>query len=278
MMKKRILYLVLSLVLLVAVCVPVTVAWFVRGDRTDMTLELLEINSVVTLYRSNDGNLNGVPDVASAPGTMKYYTEPYDFVDPVSDYAQSADAVPTEVRMKMEMPAFLPGSAYTFKFAIENNSDADNLIRLEMDATDATDTSGGALLRALSVRAVEVLRPDDAGDYRLDFANSRVVYLADAAAGDASEVFTSVLPGLVSAQKNGDSTVNCRDYWLVVTLEPRDSVNAHIRELNAARAAAGETLLDEIDETTYNALAGQTLTGLNFRLVFDVTSDLIQAE
>lgn len=277
-MKKRLLYLLLSLTLLIAVCVPVTVAWFVRGDRTDMTLELLEINSLVTLYRANDGNLNGVPDLAATPGSMRYYTEPYDFVDPVTDYAQSADAIPTEVRMKLEMPAFLPGSAYTFKFAIENSSDADNLIRLEMDANDATDSSGGTLLRALSVRAVEILRPDGEGNYRLDYENSRKVYLADAGGGSVTEVFTSVLPGVVSAQKSGDATVNCRDYWLIVTLEPRDTVNAHIRELNAAREAAGETPLDEFDEATYNALAGQTLAGLAFRLMFDVTSDLIRAD
>ena len=277
-MKKRILYLILSLSLLVAICVPVTVAWFVRGDRTDMTLELLEINSLVTLYRAKDGNLNGVPDLALSPAAMKYYTEPYDFVDPVSDYAQSADAIQTEVRMKLEMPAFLPGSAYTFKFAIENNSDASNLIRLEMDANDATDSSGGTLLRALSVRAVEVLRPDAEGNYLLDDENSRKVYLADAGSGNASEVFSAVLPGMVSAQKSGDPTVNCRDYWLIVTLEPRETVNAHIRELNVAREAAGEALLDELDEATYNALAGQTLTGLSFRLVFDVTNDLIHAD
>lgn len=277
-MKKRLLYLLLSLTLLIAVCVPATVAWFVRGDRTDMTLELLEINSLVTLYRANDGNLNGVPDLAATPGTMLYYTEPYDFVDPVSDYAQSADAIPTEVRMQLEMPAFLPGSAYTFKFAIENNSDADNLIRLEMDAGDATDSSGGALLRALSVRAVEILRPDGEGNYRLDYENSRRVYLADAEGGSVTEVFSSVLPGVVSAQKSGDTTVNCRDYWLIVTLEPRDIVNAHIRELNAVREVAGDAPLDELDEATYNALAGQTLTGLAFRLVFDVTSDLIRAD
>lgn len=275
-MKKRLLYLLLSLTLLVSVCIPATVAWFMRGDGTDMTLELLEINSLVTLYRSNDGNLNGVPDLATAATVMKYYTEPYDFTDPVSDYAQSADAVPTAVRMKMEMPAFLPGSAYTFKFAVENNSDADNILRLEMDAGDAVDSSGGALLRALSVRAVAILRPDSTGDYRLDYENSRKVYLADAAAGEVTEVLSSVLPGVVSAQKNGDPTVNCLDYWLIVTLEPRDAVNAHIRALNAGREAAGETLLDEIDEATYNALAGQTLTGLAFRFVFDVTSDLIR--
>lgn len=277
-MKKRLLYLILSLTLLIAVCVPTTVAWFMRGDRTDMTLELLEINSLVTLYRANDGNLNGVPDLATSSVAMKYYTELYDFVDPVSDYAQSADAIPTEVKMKLEMPAFLPGSAYTFKFAIENNSDADNLIRLEMDASGTTDSSGGALLRALSVRAVEILRPDSTGDYRLDYENSRKVYLADAGTGSITEVFSSVLPGVVSAQKNGDATVNCRDYWLIVTLEPRETVNAHIRSLNTEREAAGETLLDEIDEATYNALAGQTLTGLGFRMVFDVTSDLIHAD
>lgn len=277
-MKKRLLYLILSLTLLIAVCIPTTVAWFMRGDRTDMTLELLEINSLVTLYRANDGNLNGVPDLATSSVAMKYYTEPYHFVDPVSDYAQSADAIPTEVRMKLEMPAFLPGSAYTFKFAIENNSDADNLIRLEMDASGTTDSSGGTLLRALSVRAVEILRPDGEGNYRLDYENSRKVYLADAGTGSITEVFSSVLPGVVSAQKNGDATVNCRDYWLIVTLEPRETVNAHIRSLNTEREAAGETLLDEIDEATYNALAGQTLTGLGFRLVFDVTSDLIHAD
>lgn len=277
-MKKRLLYLILSLTLLIAVCIPTTVAWFMRGDRTDMTLELLEINSLVTLYRANDGNLNGVPDLATSSVAMKYYTEPYHFVDPVSDYAQSADAIPTEVKMKLEMPAFLPGSAYTFKFAIENNSDADNLIRLEMDASGTTDSSGGALLRALSVRAVEILRPDSTGDYRLDYENSRKVYLADAGTGSITEVFSSVLPGVVSAQKNGDATVNFRDYWLIVTLEPRETVNAHIRSLNTEREAAGETLLDEIDEATYNALAGQTLTGLGFRLVFDVTSDLIHAD
>ena len=73
-MKKRLLYLILSLTLLIAVCIPTTIAWFMRGDRTDMTLELLEINSLVTLYRANDGNLNGVPDLDPSSVAMKYYT------------------------------------------------------------------------------------------------------------------------------------------------------------------------------------------------------------
>ncbi len=267
-MKKRAVMLSLSFLLLLSVllCSPFTLSWFGRGDGTGVDFELLEINSTVTLYRGVDSNQNGVPDRAAAPVSMKYYEEIYEFTDPVSDFALS-EGTHTETKLSLSVAGLLPGQSATYKFVLENNSDAENEIHMALDFGSLSAASDARLLRALSVEVIPIAHGEDT--YTLDFSAAAKAFLMDGLSAGSLDFAASHLPGLVAASQSGDGTANCLDFWFRVRLEPREALNAHIRAQNET-LAAGETPADEIGETEYNALAGLAVENLLFRIYFDV--------
>lgn len=199
MKKRKTLIAAVACLVLAIVIVPIAAyAWFTSGSRTPVDLELLEINSTVTLYRSNDSNRNGIPDRAGTPEKMKYYDEIYDFVDPQTDYAVSEETH-ADVKLTASVGSIFPGEACAFKFAVENNGDADNAVRLALDFATVTADSDRNLLKALSVTVAGVAKN---GGYSLE--KTRKTYLYDLRADDTAEVFDFRLAGLVTAYKNND--------------------------------------------------------------------------
>ena len=87
-MLKKITHPMIAALLCLALLTVGTFAWFSFNNRTPVRLEMLEIKSVVTLYRANDTNRNGVPEIAATPVAMKYYTEKYDFVELAKDRSE----------------------------------------------------------------------------------------------------------------------------------------------------------------------------------------------
>lgn len=262
MKKRKTLIAAVACLVLAIVIVPVAAyAWFTSGSRTPVDLELLEINSTVTLYRSNDSNSNGIPDRAGTPEKMKYYDEIYDFVDPQTDYAVSEETH-ADVKLTASVGSIFPGEACAFKFAVENNGDADNAVRLALDFATVTADSDRNLLKALSVTVAGVAKN---GGYSLE--KTRKTYLYDLRADDTAEVFDFRLAGLVTAYKNNDKTENCYDFWFVIKMEPLEEVNAHIAGTDPAAAP--------ITEAEYAALEGASVKDFTFKVYFDVTSDLM---
>ena len=195
-MLKKITHPMIAALLCLALLTVGTFAWFSFNNRTPVRLEMLEIKSVVTLYRANDMNRNGVPEIAATPVAMKYYTEKYDFVELAKDYAYSEETS-ADITLRFSVTDIFPGEVRTFKFALENNGDADNDIHMDFDFSIV---SGRELLNVISVRTVRTLKNADDGSYVLDTDNAKKVYFVDYYGADSvGGVFTASLPGLVSA-------------------------------------------------------------------------------
>lgn len=266
-MLKKITHPMIAALLCLALLTVGTFAWFSFNNRTPVRLEMLEIKSVVTLYRANDMNRNGVPEIAAAPVAMKYYTEKYDFIELAKDYAYSEETS-ADIALRFSVTDILPGEVRTFKFALENNGDADNDIHMDFDFSIV---SGRELLNVISVRTVRTLKNADDGSYVLDTDNAKKVYFVDYYGADsAGGVYTASLPGLISAtQRNDPECIYC-DYWLQFCMEPLSAVNSRIEELNATRADTDKIPL--FTEDSYNALAGLSSSDILFRINFDVTN------
>jgi len=263
---RKLLTCLAALLLLTALLPTAVYAWFYYRNRTPIRLEMLEIHSLVTLYRGIDGNRNGVPDMATAPTEMKYYTEPRNFEKIASDYALSEEKS-ADILLLFSITDFLPGENRTYKLALENNGDADNEVHMKFDTSAVTgDTE---LLRVISVRAAMVQKSDD-GTGLPDYNSSTKIWLMDAEGGESDEVFSETLAGMVTSTQTGDPTVTARDWWLVFCLEPLSSVNAHIDELNLTRDEADR--LSRLTEDEYNALAAKQVADIRFRIYFDVTN------
>lgn len=244
-----------------------TFAWFSFNNRTPVRLEMLEIKSIVTLYSANDMNRNGVPDIAATTVLMKYYTEKYDFIKLATNYAYSEETS-ADIALNFSVTDILPGEVRTFKFALENNGDADNYIHMDFDFSSA---SGRELLNVISVRTVRILKNTADSPYVLDTENAKKTYFIDYYGADSVDgVFTESLPGLITATRKNDPECIYRDYWLQFCMEPLSIVNSRIEELNATREDGKKIPL--FTEDSYNALAGLTSEDILFRINFDVTN------
>lgn len=275
MKRKHLLRFLLALLLIITLVPTAVYAWFSRGDNAPMGFEMLEINSTVTLYRCADENRNGIPELASAPFEMKYYREIYNFFDPVVAYARSEENQ-TEVQLSLSAKELLPGRVSTYKFALENNSDTDNEIRMELDFGQLSAASTADLLRALSVQAIPIRSGADPETYPLDPSNAFRFYLSDLGEDAVAELFSLRLPGSVTAASTGNATANCYDFWLQLKMEPLEAVNAHLAAVNAEREADGLSRLPLMTQDAYNALAGTSVENIRIRIYFDVTTDTVR--
>ena len=261
--SKKLLYCLVSLVLLAAILSAAVYAWFFYANRTPIRLEMLEIHSLVTLYKGIDGNRNGVPDRAATATEMKYYSEIYDFEKIASDYALSEENS-ANIVLLFSVTDFLPGENRTYKLALENNGDADNEVHMKFDTSAASgDTE---LLRIISVRSAMVKKSAD-GTGVPDYTDGGKIWLMDG--DDGGDVFSEILAGMVTSTQTGDPTVTSRDWWLVFCMEPLSAVNAHIAALNETRDEADR--LSPLTEDEYNALAAKQVADIRFRIFFDVT-------
>ena len=264
--SKKLLSCLAALLLLAAILPAAVYAWFFYANRTPIRLEMLEIHSLVTLYKGIDANRNGVPDRAAAAAGMKYYTEIYDFEKIASDYALSEENS-ANIVLRFSVTDFLPGENRTYKLALENNGDADNEVHMKFDTSAAAGDTD--LLRIISVRSAMVTKSAD-GTGLPDYADGEKIWLMDATGGESDEVFSEILAGMVTSTQTGDPTVTARDWWLIFCMEPLSAVNAHIDELNLTREEADK--LPRLTESEYNALAAKQVADLRFRIYFDVTN------
>ncbi len=265
-MRKK-LYVSLIATVLCFLLIPLaTFAWFYVNDRTPMRFEMLEIRSKVTLYSGNDINFNGVPDLAVTPEQMTYYTERYDFRYLSEDHAIT-EASSAEVQLKITVTDLMPGETRTFKLALENTGDTDNAIRLRFDIGNLSDAEK-QFLSLVSVRASKVVKSDDGDNYTLE-RGEKYWFLDAMESGTLDGVFSDSLPGLITSEIQKNPEAIYRDFWLQFYMEPLDSLNAHIRELNGNGGN-----FTEFTETAYNALAGQSAGLGEQKILFYVSFDV----
>lgn len=257
---KKLNKIIISVLLITAFCGAGAVfAWFTNGDRMGtMGFKIAKIDSTVTLYKANDANFNGIPDLLydseGLPYTERYnyYDEKYSFdrESAVLDYARSESPDPADILLNISVTDMFPSKVFTYKFALENKSEASNDIAFRLDETALTAETV-SLLSTFSLRTAYV-RNDNEIEY-----NSNKTYLFEhISGGTLSE--TTVLSGVSIAGliEAGTSGTNCYDFWLMVEMEPYDALTA----------LAGFSMT----EAEYNALQGQGLTLPGFRVYFEI--------
>ena len=145
-MKRKVIFYpiimtITSLLLIVAIY-----AWYVQLDRVhDMSFNILQIESLVTLYEADDSNYNGVPNLLSDKTIDKYYnkevTENQGFVNYSNlyhhenyafnyldqKYALSQDSS-ANLLNTIEIVDIAPSKIYGYKFEITNYSGRDNVL------------------------------------------------------------------------------------------------------------------------------------------------------
>lgn len=152
MRKFKLILSIVALVFTVAVTIPVIYSWYISTDRVaDMSFDILQIDSLVVLYKAEDSNYNGVPDLSATenvdmyynaeaetyvPYAMPYYTEKYafDYVD--QKYALSFDSE-ANLLNELIIDNALPSKVYGYKFEITNYIGKEN----ELEFTFVADNS-----------------------------------------------------------------------------------------------------------------------------------------
>lgn len=256
-MKRKKCIFILAVIACLLLVPAVTFGWFFVNDRTPMSFEMLEIQSKVKLYRGNDINNNGIPDLAQTETQMDYYTEQYDFEFIGEDSAMTEEKT-ADIKLNIEIKDIVPGQTKTYKLSLENTGDADNNVKLSFNLSGLNE-SEREFLSLISVQALKVEK-GDGKSYTL--AKGKKFWFADAdSAGGLDEIFSDTLPGMATADLNNNPKDIYMDFWLWFYMEPLEAVNEH-------RKAHGKS---ELTEPEYNAFADKTAQNIKFYVCFDVT-------
>ncbi len=145
---------VTALVVTLTTLITSIIAWYIVIDNVnDMNFNILQIDSMVTLYEANDNNFNGVPNLQSSENidkyynayqeegrvvgyvgyTNKYHTENYSFNYLDQRYALSADSS-ANLLNTITLTNVAPSKIYTYKFEITNYSGLNNDLTFGFDA------------------------------------------------------------------------------------------------------------------------------------------------
>lgn len=146
MRKIRIVLCVVAIATLIFAASIIGYAWYISVDRmTDMKFNILQIDSLVTLYEANDENYNGVPDLVESGNQNKYYrpeanaqvsyekmyyTENYSFDYVDQRYALSQDSQ-ANLLNSITVSNAAPSKIYGYKFEIINYVGIENGLEFE---------------------------------------------------------------------------------------------------------------------------------------------------
>ena len=156
MRKFKLILSIVALVFTVAVTIPVIYSWYISTDRVaDMSFDILQIDSLVVLYESDDSNYNGVPDLSTTANSgkyynpdaqtyvsygMPYYTEKYafDYVD--QKYALSFDSEANLLKT-LTIANAKPSKVYGYKFEITNYVGYKNTLQFSFDTDSSIEVN-----------------------------------------------------------------------------------------------------------------------------------------
>ena len=146
MKKYKIIICVVALATVIISAIFITYAWYINVDRvTDMRFNILQIDSLVTLYEANDDNFNGVPNLVETGNENKYfkpeanaqvdyekmyYDENYSFDYVDQRYALSQDSQ-ANLLNSITISDAAPSKIYGYKFEVINYVGLDNTLQFE---------------------------------------------------------------------------------------------------------------------------------------------------
>ncbi len=132
---------IVALAVTLITAIAVVVAWYTPADKVaDMSFNILQIDSLVTLYEANDSNYNGVPNKQTNANVNKYYNpeaaayveykniyynENYSFNYVDQKYALSQDSK-ANLLNDLKITDAVPSKVYSYKFEITNYVGKDN--------------------------------------------------------------------------------------------------------------------------------------------------------
>ena len=154
MKKCRLIISIVAAFVSVALLGIVTYSWYVNMETTsNMEFEILQIQSLVSMYEGVDSNHNGLPDKLATANVGKYYNpnvgtgtyiayadryynETYEFKYLDQRYALARDSE-SNLLNEIVITDLVPSKIYTYKFEITNLSRVGNWVTFgfENDAT-----------------------------------------------------------------------------------------------------------------------------------------------
>ena len=259
-MKTRLpftVFLACSLVLAIAFA-SFTYAWIFTGDvARGMEYSIAKIDSYVSLYRAVDDNKNGVPNRLTDDEQLKYYVEKYEFEKLGEDKFALTEDTEANLLTTVVLENVIPTETYTLKYALVNNSTAENLITFKFYATEIENL---ALLSPISLR-LGIVKSDATDSYAtVEFGEK--IYLADHISGNTieeTEIQALADDIFIAGMSGVETPENFCDFWLQIEMESYEALTTH----------TGFTLTEE----EYNALQGQSVSLPYLYIYFEVVID-----
>ena len=289
-MKKKSIFkiLIFSSTAFIALFLIITMiyGWYINADQVgSVKLQITKINSEIYLYKGIDSNYNGIPDLISDytstelatiqtkqdvyPVNKHYYQE-----NKVFSYIDKEAALSTEptgnVKLQMNMDKVYPTQIKTFKFAVINNSDAENFITFSFnEKTYSADDL--KLLSTMSFRIGKVI--NTSSPYSITSTSTRVEFTDKFYFGNyitttgtiKSNEFVAIgdddayeINGALKVVNND----NCLDFWVQFEMEAYDTLTTNINDYSSY-----------LTSSAYQTLQGKTIDFPLLKLALELRID-----
>lgn len=237
MKKYRILICVVALATVIISAIFITYAWYINVDRvTDMRFNILQIDSLVTLYEANDDNFNGVPNLVETGNENKYfkpeanaqvdyekryYDENYSFDYVDQRYALSQDSQ-ANLLNSITISDAAPSKIYGYKFEVINYVGLDNTLQFEF-ISETGYTANPTILKDFEARLGIV-------DANANVSFSNWTSFSDGTSYSGFELNPLANPMTIPAT-TGTLNVGRLDLWLQIRIKP-SATNDQISDFN----------------------------------------------
>ena len=226
MKKYKIIICVVALATVILSAIFITYAWYINVDRvTDMRFNILQIDSLVTLYEANDDNFNGVPNLVETGNENKYYkpeaNAQVDYEKMYYDENYSFDYVDQRYALSQDSQANLlnsitisdaaPSKIYGYKFEVINYVGLDNTLQFEF-ISETGYTANPTILKDFEARLGIV-------DANANVSFSNWTSFSDGTSYSGFELNPLANPMTIPAT-TGTLNVGRLDLWLQIRIKP----------------------------------------------------------
>ena len=237
MKKYKIIICVVALATVIISAIFITYAWYINVDRvTDMRFNILQIDSLVTLYEANDDNFNGVPNLVETGNENKYYkpeaNAQVDYEKRYYDENYSFDYVDQRYALSQDSQANLlnsitisdaaPSKIYGYKFEVINYVGLDNTLQFEF-ISETGYTANPTILKDFEARLGIV-------DANANVSFSNWTSFSDGTSYSGFELNPLANPMTIPAT-TGTLNVGRLDLWLQIRIKP-SATNDQISDFN----------------------------------------------
>ncbi len=219
-------------------------AWYTKvKSSSDMSFDILQIDSLVTMYQANDDNFNGIPNLLTTGNEDKYYNpqivdgsavgyvaysnmyhhEKYAFNYLDQKYALSQDSS-ANLLNTVTLNNVVPSKVYGFKYEITNYVGKENRLDLTFDPNAEINTTN---LSIFETRVGVV-----AADGSLTFTEWKSFVTNNTYSGISFYENGITVPATSTPISTSKSSMNGRlDIWLQIRIKPEATTSVTNFEL-----------------------------------------------